>query len=166
MRLMHGPLKDRLVLCHGCFDLLHLGHIRHLQEARALCDRLIVRVTADPHVDKGLGRPHFNENERVEALKALDCVDDAFVCQFGTGAEVIEAIRPAIYCKGIDYADQVASNPFTQAEIAAVTAYGGEFCITKAQKYSSSRLLNSQRLSFEAVDYLAGVRNKGFLSGI
>ena len=154
------------MLCHGCFDLLHLGHIRHLQEARALGDRLIVSVTADRHVNKGLGRPHFSENERVEALKALDCVDDAFVCQFGTGAEVIEAIRPAIYCKGIDYAEQVATNPYTQAEIVAVTAYGGEFYVTKAQKYSSSRLLNSQRLSSEAIEYLAGVRDRGFLSEI
>ena len=163
---MHGPLKERLVLCHGCWDLLHIGHIRHLQEARALGDRLLVSVTADEHVKKGLGRPHFNQNERVEALKALDCVDDAFVCQFGTGAEVIEAIRPAIYCKGIDYADQVATNPHTQAEIATLAAYGGEFHVTKAQKYSSSRLLNAQRLSSEAVEYLASVRNRGFLSEI
>ena len=73
---MHAPLSNnqegRIILCHGCFDVLHLGHIRHLQEAAALGDRLVVSITSDEHAaHKGPGRPHFGEQHRREQLLAL-----------------------------------------------------------------------------------------------
>ena len=65
----------RIVQAHGCFDLLHLGHIRHLQAAKAAGDYLIVTVTPDEFVSKGPGRPVFPLEQRMEALRALACVD-------------------------------------------------------------------------------------------
>jgi cytidyltransferase-like protein len=65
----------KIVHCHGCFDLLHIGHIKHLQAARRIGDFLIVTVTPDRYVNKGPGRPAFTERLRAEALAALDCVD-------------------------------------------------------------------------------------------
>ena len=72
--MLAAPWHDgdkRVVLAHGCFDLLHLGHIRHLQEAKAQGDYLVVSVTADTHVRKGVGRPVFTAIQRAEALEAL-----------------------------------------------------------------------------------------------
>ena len=67
--------KKRIVLCHGVFDLLHLGHIKYLQEAKSLGDILLVTITPDRFVNKGPGRPAFNEKHRAEAIAALEVVD-------------------------------------------------------------------------------------------
>src|SRR5687767_15609081 len=77
LRRLEAPRREgrRIVHCHGCFDLMHIGHIRHLQAARAMGDVLVVTVTADAHVDKGDGRPAFTEHERAESLAALACVE-------------------------------------------------------------------------------------------
>ena len=160
---MHGN-RPITVLSHGCFDLLHIGHIRHLQEARALGDRLVVSVTPDEHVAKGMNRPHFTAQERVEALKALDCVDDAFIAEGATAANSITAVAPAIYVKGVDYAN--SSDEALQAERALLESLGGKFHITKAAKVSSSRLLNATRLSEKVVAYLNTAKSRGFLDKI
>src|SRR6266567_3429393 len=157
---MHGLASPRIVLCHGCFDLLHVGHIRHLQEARALGDKLVVSITSDQHVNKGIGRPYFSVAERVEALKALDCVDDVIISDSGTAIETIANIKPAIYVKGIDY--DGPPNKFLQAEIDAVEKIGGRFHLTKTAKVSSSRVLNTQRLPAEVCRYLLSARERGF----
>ena len=65
----------RIVLCHGTFDLLHIGHIKHFKEAKKLGDILIVTLTSDKFVNKGPGRPHFNEGQRLEAISSLSAVD-------------------------------------------------------------------------------------------
>lgn len=161
---MRGPHAHKTVLCHGTFDLLHLGHIRHLQEARAQGDRLVVSVTPDRHVNKGMDRPHFTAEQRVEALKSLLWVDDAFVADGPTAVGSIEAIRPAVYVKGCDYAD--ANDTALQAEIAAAKKHGGRFYTTVAEKVSSSRLLNAQRFPSETYDYLQSARQRNFLDKI
>lgn len=155
---------QRVVLCHGVFDILHLGHIRHLQEARNLGDTLVVSVTSDRHVNKGAGRPHFTEAQRIEQLKALECVDNAFVNDSPNAVDVIERLKPAIYVKGIDYLG--ASNEYLAQEVAAVERHGGEFCVTTTEKWSSSRLLNSERFSDETVAYLESARKRGFAEKI
>src|SRR5215475_13432577 len=93
----------RIVQSHGLFDLLHPGHIAHLEEARALGDLLVVTMTADKHVHKGPGRPYFNEQLRARTLAALACVDYVVVVPFPGAAEAIEVVQPHIYCKGKDY---------------------------------------------------------------
>ena len=95
----------RLVFTNGCFDLLHVGHVRYLQEARALGDALLVALNGDESVRalKGPTRPINNEQDRAEVLAALACVD--FVALFHTPrvTEVIRAVRPHLYAKGGDY---------------------------------------------------------------
>jgi cytidyltransferase-like protein len=160
--------STKTVLAHGTFDLLHLGHVRHLQEARKQGDRLVVSVTPDEHVRKGVGRPRFSAQERVEALKALSCVDDAFVAGGPDATAAIERIKPAVYVKGIDYADAVAqaSDPALERELTVLQANGGRFHVTTTEKWSSSRLLNAAKFSDEVVAYLESARERGFLDKI
>jgi rfaE bifunctional protein nucleotidyltransferase chain/domain len=92
----------KIVLCHGVFDLLHLGHIRHLEAAKAFGDRLVVSVVPDKYITKRM--PLYNEAERVAMLKALRCVSKAILCD-GPGPEkLIERVAPDIYVRGGDYA--------------------------------------------------------------
>lgn len=113
----------RIVLTNGCFDLLHVGHVRHLRQARELGDALVVALNNDDSVRvlKGPGRPIVPEARRTEVLAALECVD--YVTTFGEPAatQVVRALRPDVYVKGGDYADARTSVPEAQV----VADYGG-----------------------------------------
>ena len=87
----------RVVLAHGTFDLLHLGHVRYLEEARRQGDVLVVTVTADQFVNKGPGRPVFLAELRAEMLAALSCVEIVAVNQAPTAVNVIECLKPDVY---------------------------------------------------------------------
>ena len=119
---------------------MHLGHIRHLTEARKLGDRLIVSVTSDRFVNKGENRPRFTETERAEALSALTCVDEVKINDSADAVMMIDHVKPAFYVKGVDYAS-AKDDPALALESAAVAAYGGEVVFTRSQKWSSSELL-------------------------
>ena len=95
----------RLVLTNGCFDLLHAGHVRYLEEARGCGDALIVAVNSDASVRqlKGPGRPLNNELDRAVVLAALRCVDHVTIFTGKRVTDVIRMLRPAIYAKGGDY---------------------------------------------------------------
>jgi cytidyltransferase-like protein len=162
--VQHRNVASQTVLCHGCFDILHLGHIRHLQEARSWGDRLIVSVTDDMLVNKGIGRPHFTAAQRVEALKALECVDDAFINGDPDPSGAIARLRPAIFAKGIDYADP--HHPGHVLDKAACEANGVEFRVTTTEKWSSSRLINSEKFSDDVLRYLEDARDRNFLPKI
>lgn len=97
--------QQRLVLTNGCFDLLHTGHVRYLQQARALGDALIVAVNSDRSVRelKGPTRPLNSEQDRAEVLLALRCVDYVTIFDEKRVTQVIQKIKPAIYAKGGDY---------------------------------------------------------------
>jgi len=124
------------VLAHGVFDLLHLGHVRHLQAARAM-GQLIVSVTADEFVGKGPGRPVFSAEQRVDMLLALQCVDQAVISRAPNAVHVIEEIRPDIFVKGADYRDSLDPD-----ERAAVERVGGRVEFTDEETFSSSTLIN------------------------
>ena len=94
-----------IVHCHGVFDLLHVGHIRHFKEARDRGAILVVTLTQDSNVNKGPNRPAFTESLRAEAIAALEFVDYVAISRYPTAVEAIERIRPAIYAKGPDYRD-------------------------------------------------------------
>ena len=96
-----------VVFTNGVFDLLHPGHVRYLQQARALGDLLIVGLNSDASVrgNKGPGRPINSEAERAEILEALDCVDAVTVFDEETPAEIIGAVQPDILVKGADWAE-------------------------------------------------------------
>src|SRR5438309_12087376 len=92
----------RVVLCHGVFDLLHPGHIRHFEAARREGDLLVVTVTPDRFVNKGPGRPVFNQRLRAESVAALVPVDHVAITDSPTAVEAIHALRPDVYVKGSD----------------------------------------------------------------
>ena len=95
--------NKKIVLCHGTFDLLHIGHIRHLERAKLLGDILVVSITADQFVNKGPNRPLFNEQLRSEAIAALGFVDFVTINNNPISVQVIEALKPHFYVKGSDY---------------------------------------------------------------
>ena len=150
--------EPKTVLAHGCFDVLHLGHKRHLEEARSLGDRLVVSITPDHLVNKGPGRPVFNADERREMLLSLDCVDEVIIAPGPTAKASIELIKPDVYVKGVDYAD--SDNIHHIDDIRAQEALGGTVHITRTAKWSSSRIINSERLSDEANAYLERARSR------
>ncbi|MEM8934379.1 MAG: adenylyltransferase/cytidyltransferase family protein, partial [Acidobacteriota bacterium] len=93
----------RVVLCHGVFDLLHIGHMRYFERSRALGDLLIVTVTPDRYVDKGAFRPAFPEALRLEAVAALSVVDHVALNAWPTAEATLRTLRPAIYAKGAEF---------------------------------------------------------------
>lgn len=132
-----------IVHCHGCFDLLHIGHIRHLQAARAMGDLLVVTVTADAYVTKGEGRPAFPEALRAEALAALVCVDFVAICPSPTAVEAIRLLRPDYFVKGQAGEDPARRSVRLQQEIATVRELGGDVRFTHEVVFSSTALLNA-----------------------
>lgn len=133
-----------VVLCHGVFDLLHYGHIEHLREAKEQGDILVVSVTAARYVNKGPGRPYFNDHQRMAFLASLEIVDYVILSEAVTVHEVIRYVQPDIYAKGQEYA--VAENDVTGnigPEQAVVEEYGGQIYFTQGVVYSSTKLLNN-----------------------
>lgn len=130
-----------VVHCHGCFDLLHVGHIRHLQAARRMGDLLIVTVTPDRYVSKGPGRPAFAEGLRAEALAALECVDFVAIDRAPTAVDAIRLLRPDYYVKGQEFENLPRPPVRLQAEIAAVHEIGGQVRFTHEAVFSSTALL-------------------------
>lgn len=125
---------DVIVMANGCFDILHVGHVRYLQAARALGDCLVVAVNTDESARllKGPGRPYTPLAERVEIIAALECVD--YVTVFGepTAEQTLRLLRPDIHAKGTDYtADSVP-------ERQVVAEYGGRVEIVGDPKTHSS----------------------------
>lgn len=96
---------QRLVLTNGCFDLLHVGHVRYLHQARCLGDALAVGLNSDASVRelKGIGRPINTQNDRAEVLAALGCVDYVVIFEGKRATELFRAVHPHIYAKGGDY---------------------------------------------------------------
>ncbi len=151
----------RVVLCHGTFDLMHTGHIRYLQRSAQEGDVLMVTLTADAYVNKGPGRPVFNEMLRAENLAALACVDYVSVNYHETAVEALSLIRPDVYAKGSEYRDHeqdVTGNILK--EIDAVEAGGGRIFYTDEITFSSSKLLKEHFGVFpsETKRYLDGLR--------
>lgn len=140
----------KVALCHGVFDLLHMGHVRHLQQARGHADRLIVTITGDAFVNKGPGKPVFSENLRAEMLSALSCVDWVGINHTSDAIPLLQTIQPDFYVKGSDYADATADiTGKIQIERDAVEAVGGRLVFTDDITFSSSELLNRHFEIFE-----------------
>lgn len=132
-----------LVLCHGVFDLLHVGHLRHFKTARSNGDLLVVTITGDSFVNKGPGRPAFTSSLRAEVLAGLDLVDYVAVIEDASALTAIEAVKPNVYVKGGEYSD--AKQDITGkigTEVALVESFGGRVVFTDDVTFSSSTLLN------------------------
>jgi rfaE bifunctional protein nucleotidyltransferase chain/domain len=133
----------RVVHCHGVFDLLHIGHIKHLKAARKLGDVLVVTITPDRFVNKGPHRPAFPERLRAEALASLACVDFVAINEWPTAVETIARVRPTFFVKGMvreagkrDHSDAI------DREEQAVKAAGGQLILTDEETFSASTLIN------------------------
>src|SRR5581483_2218784 len=136
------PILPRpIVHCHGCFDYLHYGHLKHLEEAKRKCATFIVTITSDKYVGKGLGRPIFNEMERAEMLASLQCVDYVAINNSPNASNALKVIRPDFYVKGRDYKNTNCS------EFDDARAAGAEIVFTGAHKLSTTDLL--EKLSKE-----------------
>ena len=145
--------KSSIVIhCHGVFDLLHIGHIKYFQEAKSMGDVLIVTITPDRFLNKGPGRPAFNEKHRAEAIAALNVVDFVAINEWPTAIETIKLLKPDLYVKGPDYKDykdDVTGN--IKLEEDAVKSVGGEIAFTSDITFSSSSLIN-ERISLLSED--------------
>ena len=133
----------RVVLSHGVFDLLHVGHIWHFEQAKRMGDVLIVTITQDRDVNKGPHRPAFPQDLRAEALAALEAVDYVAINRWPLSVETIELLKPDIYVKGSDYrsaADDITGGIIEETD--AVKRVGGEIRFTEGRTFSSSSLLN------------------------
>lgn len=134
----------KIVLCHGVFDLLHPGHIKHFESAKRKGDILVVTVTKDEYVNKGPGRPVFNQYLRAETIAAMECVDFVAINEWPTAVEAIKKLRPHFYVKGSDYIKK--ENDVTgkiREEEEAVKAIGGVLHFTDEISFSSTAIINT-----------------------
>ncbi len=135
-------LGEPVVHCHGCFDIVHPGHVRHLEHARQLGKRLVVTVTADEFIQKGNGRPFFSEYLRAENLAALSCVDWVYINPYPTAFELLNKLQPDVYVKGVEY--EYNNDPRFTAERDSVESHGGRVVFSSGDVvFSSSKLVEA-----------------------
>lgn len=128
------PPPSRIVLANGCFDPLHYGHVLHLREARKLGDQLIVSVTRNRKVNKGPGRPRFDENERADMLRELRCVDGVILVD-GL-LEALYLVWPQVLVKGAEYEGKIE-----QAHEEFCKQHDVHIVLPRTKKYSSTEMI-------------------------
>lgn len=158
-----------IALCHGVFDLLHPGHIIHLEQAKAMADVLVVSITAAKYVRKGPDRPYFDDEMRMKFLSALECVDYVILSEGYTVDDIIEAVEPDLYVKGEEYArteDDITGK--IAEEKALVEKHGGRLAFTVGQTFSSTKLINTAMsgLTDEVRQYMEDFRTRHSMAEI
>ncbi len=142
LRATAAAAGKTVVHCHGCFDIVHPGHIHYLQFAKSLGDILVVTVSADPQVNKGINRPLIPDDLRAASLAALECVDHVYVNAHPTAVEILGQLKPDIYVKGREYENN--QDPRFLAERDTVTGNGGRVVFSSGDViYSSTALIGS-----------------------
>lgn len=135
-------LGKTLVHCHGCFDIVHPGHIAYLQFAKGQGNILLASLTADPQVNKGVDRPLVPQDLRAQSLAALECVDWVYINPQATALELLEALQPDVYVKGREY--ETNTDPRFVAERDAVIRHGGRVIFSSGDViYSSTALIGA-----------------------
>jgi rfaE bifunctional protein nucleotidyltransferase chain/domain len=132
----------KIVHCHGCFDLMHPGHIKYFQAAKEMGDILVVTVTKDKFTDKGPGRPVFGERLRAESIASLQCVDYVAINEWKTAEETLRLLKPDYYVKGQEFENLVDKTGKIQKESQIAKELGIELKFTHEIVFSSSELLN------------------------
>lgn len=150
----------QIALCHGVFDLIHPGHIIHLQQAKQMADILVVSITAAEFVRKGPERPYFNDEMRLKVLEALECVDYVMLSDGYTVDDIVESVEPDLYVKGEEYAKE--SEDITgkiTAERELVERHGGKMAYTTGPVFSSTKLINTalSGLPEDVIQYMEGM---------
>ena len=137
-----GTMGLKIVHCHGCFDIVHPGHIRHLRQARAQGDLLLVSITSDETFSKRGGKPLIPEHLRAENLAELDCVDLVLIDRHDTASELLTRVKPDVFVKGKEY--ETNSDPRFAHERRIVEAAGGRVVFTSGDVvFSSTALIGS-----------------------
>ncbi|HUI17737.1 MAG TPA: PfkB family carbohydrate kinase [Alphaproteobacteria bacterium] len=137
------PRKQKVIMCHGTFDIVHPGHVRHLIYAKSKADKLVVSLTADAHITKANFRPFVPQELRAINLAALEMVDYVIIDKEEKPLKNLDTIKPDYFAKGYEY---VAGgiDPRTQEELSVLESYGGEFIYTPGDiVFSSSAIIES-----------------------
>jgi rfaE bifunctional protein nucleotidyltransferase chain/domain len=133
-------------VCHGCFDVLHAGHLKHFEAASKLCDLLIVTVTPDQFINKGSNRPVFPAQQRAELISGMACVDYVGINKWPSAVEMIGLIKPTILIKGQEYETKAeVVNPNFLKEKVAIEEIGGAVAFTYEWVSSSSAAIERMR---------------------
>lgn len=136
------PRQQKVIMCHGVFDVVHPGHIRHLLYAKSKADILIASLTADVHIKKGEYRPHIPQDLRAVNLAAFEVVDYVLIDENDTPLDNISLLEPDYFAKGYEYVVNGMPNK-TSKETSIVEGYGGEIIFTPGDVvYSSSSFIN------------------------
>lgn len=136
------PRDKKVVMCHGVFDVIHPGHLRHLIYAKQKADILVVSMTADTHIKKGIYRPHVPQSLRALNMAAFEIVDYVIIDNNATPHELLGAVKPDFFAKGYEYGEDGEINPKTQEEIEILETFGGQLIFTPGDYvYSSSKLI-------------------------
>ena len=146
LRKILGPLprKKKAIMCHGTFDLVHPGHIRHLIYAKSKADILITSLTSDMHIQKANFRPFVPQDLRAMNLAALEVVDYVVIDDNPTPIENLKIIRPDYFAKGYEY-NKGGLHPKTKEEKDALESYGGEILFTPGDiVFSSSHIIEAE----------------------
>ena len=156
----------KIVQCHGVFDLVHYGHIRHFLAAKEKGDILVVTVTPDRFIQKGPERPFFNEEIRLKHLSSIQCIDYVVLNQWPTAIETIKIINPDVYAKGkevlsnkeVDLFKKGQSNLAVEKEV--IESINGKLYLTDEITFSSSKIINqiTSSLPEETKEFLNNFR--------
>ena len=162
-------MNKKIGLCHGVFDLVHIGHIEHFKYAKSMVDILICSVTNDNFVNKGPGKPIYSVRDRVSVLKSLNFFDDVIISNSETAEQVIKKIKPNIYFKGEEYRENSKDlSKNIVKEIKAIKKIKGKIVYTDT-KVSSSSLISNTYFDFinhDAKKYITKFKANEFLEKV
>jgi rfaE bifunctional protein nucleotidyltransferase chain/domain len=161
--------KKIIGLCHGVFDLLHYGHLKHFEVAKKKCDFLFVSITSSKFIQKGPNRPINDDNQRIFFLKNLKFIDYVFVAEGESGVDSINLIKPDFYFKGNDYKDNTSDKTKKiLEEIKVLKKNKGKIIYTNEKQMSSSKIINQLgiNLNQEQAKFLNEVKKKDSFKSI
>jgi rfaE bifunctional protein kinase chain/domain/rfaE bifunctional protein nucleotidyltransferase chain/domain len=163
--LIDSRIDKVLVMCHGTFDLVHPGHIRHFSYAKSKGDLLLVSLTSDAFVLKANARPYVPQDLRALNLAALEMVDFVIIDDSDTPIELIDKIKPDVFVKGFEYNKNNILNPKSIEEKAIIDSYGGTFLFSPGDfVLSSSKIIeqNPPKIAIEKLLILMQIENISF----
>ena len=159
------PRVNKVIMCHGTFDLVHPGHIRHLMYAKDHADVLVASLTSDSHINKANFRPFVPQDLRAMNLAALECVDYVIIDDNETPIENLKVIQPDFFAKGYEYSAE-GIHPKTREEMAVIESYGGELLFTPGDLVlSSSAIIETTPPNLATEKLLALLHSEGLNFG-
>jgi rfaE bifunctional protein kinase chain/domain len=160
------PRKKKVIMCHGVFDVVHPGHLRHLIYAKSKADILVTSITADRHISKGQFRPHVPQDLRALNLAAFEIVDYVIIDLEPTPLRNLGIVQPDFFAKGYEYGAPEGMSPKTREEAEVLKAYGGEIIFTPGDiVYSSSKLIELAPPSIKMEKLLTFMDTEGLTFG-